>query len=179
MRRRGRKALQLFRVSAVLTIMRGITLICLPLTLMVALVTACSRSGGGDQSPGSTTVTPAQLETCAAKMRIKLPPGAKPLGIIDDLPEVAIYLKLEVLPAEAEQMLADPVWKKTKPQDAIKCVATGANKPEWWDPDAVVKFRSMEVEVVSEPVEKKEGLSILVDESDPSKRIVYLVWYRM
>lgn len=151
-----------------------------PLFLLVAalLLPACSRNGS-DQPPGSSTVTPAQLETCAAKMRIRIPPGAKPLGIIDDQPTVALYLKLEVLPNEAEALLADPVWKKTKPSSEVKSVATGPNKPEWWTPDTVQNFKSMETELVSEPVDKKEGLAILVDEDDPAKRIVYLVWYMM
>lgn len=144
-----------------------------------ALLPGCSGSGGAGEPPGSSTVTPAQLETCAAKMRIKLPPGAKPLGIIDHQPEIAIYLKLEMLPHEAEALLADAVWKKAKPKTDLKSVATGPNKPEWWNPDAVQKFKSMETELVSEPVEKKEGLAILVDEDDPAKRIVYLVWYMM
>lgn len=145
--------------------------------LVAAVALGCTAATGPTVSPH---VSAAQQSSAAASMGLSFPPETQFLlyhraseePALVPGPDDTVHLKIELSSALAARFLtagpfSDATW------DASAKLITDV--PGWseWKPSTVKRPRSSQI-----ALPKGEALNALVDEDDPEKTIVYLVWFQ-
>jgi hypothetical protein len=145
-------------------------------SLVAAVALGCMGSSGPTVSPH---VSAAQQSSASASMGISFPPETQFLlyhraseePALVPGPDDTVHLKIELPSAVAAKLLAAHPFNDARWDASAKLIA---DVPDWreWKPSTVKKSRSSQI-----ALPRGEALNVLVDEDDPDKAIVYLVWF--